>query len=264
MLYEIDISAFHDGQHALVQSSNRVTAVTAGQGGGKTLGGYYWLWLRMLKHKGYSWFVGFPTYKLLDRVIINPVDPERPTLLQFLESVGEEPLLHKVGAWIGCKSGNILFGSAENLKPWEGSHVAGCWIDEFDDCPLQAFRRAMERTRFYAGKRTEADPFIGQVLLTGTPRNVKWIKAELVNNTNHDVQFIRFPSTANPNYSDISMEEARRTLPAWEFRRLYLGELAEKEGGLLYHRDWWKQYMLLYEADQHGGGSWIAEIDTES
>jgi len=270
----VDLSEFHEGQKELVQGFRRTTAVTAGQGGGKTIAGYWWLWLRMWRHKKYSqnrplsWFVGFPTYKLLDRVIITPIDPDRPTLVQFLEEMGEEPQLHITKNFIECISGNVLFGSAENLIAWEGQHVGGCWIDEFDDCPLQAFRRAMERTRFYAGKRTEEDPFIGQVLLTGTPRNVKWIKTELGTpekpNPSYDVQFIKFPSTANPNYSERSIEEARRILPSWEFRRLYLGELTEKEGGLLFHRDWWKEYMLLYEADRNGeGGNWIADV-TES
>jgi len=254
--------SLHEGQLEFITSGARVTAVTAGQGGGKTSGAYEWLHPRMKLHPGFSWFVGFPTYKLLDRVVINPVDPERLTLMQFLEEMGEEPVLHKIASWIECVSGNILFASAENLKPWDGSHVAGFWIDEFDECPLAAFKRSMERTRYYAGQRDRYGLTMGQVLLTGTPRNVKWIKQELGTpekpSPNYDVKFVRFKSTANPNYSETSMEEARRTLPAWEFKRLYEGELAEKAGGNLFHREWWQEYQMVFEE-----GHWTAQIDTD-
>jgi len=261
-LSSLKTTSLHEGQLEFITSSARVTAVTAGQGGGKTSGAYQWLYTRMMKHPGFAWFVGFPSYKLLDRVVVNPVDPERPTLIQFLEDLGEEPLLHKLQQRIECKSGNILFASAESLKPWEGSHVAGCWIDEFDECPLAAFRRAMERTRYYAGQRPQYSLMMGQVLLTGTPRNVRWIKQELGTpeklSPNYDVKFVKFKSTANPNYTETSMEEARRTLPVWEYKRLYEGELAEKAGGNLFHREWWKEYQMVMDK-----GEWTAETVTE-
>jgi len=236
----------HDGQLKLIYSPTRITAAIAGQGGGKTTAGY-WRLLGMLQlYPGEAHFVGFPTYELLTRVVLNPVDPDRPTLVQFLQTMGEEPILHKVDRWIECRSGNILFASAERLAQWEGSHVKSAWIDEFDECPVGAFKRAMERTRMKQG----------YVLLTGTPRHVKWIKQEIMTN---EVQaamttVVRFPSTANPAYDPVAMEEARLTLPGWEFRRLHLGELAEAEGGLLFHRDWWRRSEFVFE-----GGQWFAE-----
>jgi len=253
-------TSLHEGQLEFITSSSRVTAVTAGQGGGKTSGAYQWLYTRMRKHPGFAWFMGFPTYSLLDRVVIDPVDPGRLTVVQFLEELGEEPELRIQHRRIECKSGNILFASAESLTPWEGAHVAGCWIDEFDECPLGAFRRAMERTRYYAGQRDDYSLMMGQVLLTGTPRNVKWIKQELGTpekpSPNYDVKFVKFKSTDNPTYTEVAIEEARRTLPAWEYRRLYEGELAEKAGGNLFHREWWQEYALVFN-----DGNWAAEME---
>ena len=242
----INIS-LHDGQKELIYSQKRITAVTAGQGGGKTTGGYWRIYGMMRVYPGEAHFVGFPTYQLLNRVVLNPVDPDRPTLVEFLTTMGENPKLHKVDRWIECKSGNILFASAENLAQWEGSHVKSAWVDEFDECPVGAFKRAMERTRMKQG----------YVLLTGTPRYVKWIKSELITNQAQAAMtnMIRFPSTANPAYDPIAMEEARLTLPTWEYRRLYLGELAEAEGGNLFHRNWWMRSEFTFE-----GGNWVAEI----
>ncbi len=241
----INIS-WHGGQTSIITSGTRITTAKAGQGGGKTTAGYWWLLGRMQRFPGESHLVGFPTYRLLARVILNPVDSERPTLIQFLEQVGEHPILHKVEGWIECVSGNILFVSAENLTHWDGSHVKSAWIDEFDECPVGAFKRAMERTRMKQG----------YVLLTGTPRHVRWIKQELITNTVQAAMntMITFPSTANPAYDPVAMEEARLTMPSWEFRRIHLGELAEAEGGNLFHRNWWMRSEMVFE-----GGNWYAE-----
>jgi len=236
----------HQGQLDIIYSKSRITAATAGQGGGKTTAGYWRLYGLMQVFPGESHFVCFPTYQLLNRVIIDPVDPDRPTLVQFLETMGEEPRLRIVAKQIVCKSGIILFASAETLQQWEGSHVKSAWVDEFDECPVGVFRRAMERTQMRRG----------YVLLTGTPRYVKWIKQELiVNKIQADMTtMLKFPSTANPAYDPEAIEEARSRLPTWEFRRLYLGELAEAEGGLLFHRNWWIRSEFTFE-----GGNWVAE-----
>lgn len=225
----------HQGQLDTVASTARTTVDTWGQGSGKTTAGYWWVYGRMRVYPGEAWFIGFPDYGLLNQTILEPLDPDRPTLLEFLESVGEKPHLQIVDRIINCKSGNIFFQSSENLTRWEGAHVKGAWIDEFDETPLGAYRRAMERTRMRQG----------QVLLTGTLRKMGWIKTELQprwESGDPTVKRIQLPSTANPAYPPAAMEEARRTLPWWEYARLYLGELAEMEGGNLFHREWWQRY----------------------
>lgn len=214
--------------------------MVAGQGGGKTSGWYWRLYAFMKAFPNESHFVGFPTYMLLDRVIINPVDADRYTLMQFLEVMGEEPQLHVMSRWIECKSGQVLFASAENLLNWEGSHVISATIDEFDECPVGAFERAMERTRL---KR-------GYVTLAGTPRHVRWIKQKLMHKNeagtwipNDNVELIQFPSTANPKYSQVAMDEARGDMPRYMYERMHEGKLSDAEGGNLFKREYWQYYQ---------------------
>jgi len=233
---------FHQGQTRLLTSRKRITAAVAGQGGGKTSAWYWRLYAFMRAFPNESHFVGFPTYMLLDRVIINPVDADRYTLMQFLTAMGEVPVLHVMARWIECRSGQVLFASAENLLNWEGSHVISATIDEFDECPVGAFDRAYERTRL---KR-------GYVTLAGTPRHVRWIKQKLMYKTddgawvpNDNVEMIQFPSTANPKYSQEAMDEARGAMAGFEYRRLHLGELADAEGGNLFKREYWQYYQDL-------------------
>ena len=223
--------SFHDGQWRLVQSNTRITAVPAGQGGGKTSGGYWRLYGIMKAYPGESHLVGFPDYPLLTRVVLNQPDPDRCTLVDFLKYLGEEPHLHIMEKWIGCKSGKIFFASAGDLIGWEGAHVKSAWIDEFDECPLAAFHRAMERTRMRRGF----------VTITGTPRNVAWIKREIDPEAS-DVTYINFKSTDNPTYPQEAMEEAKAKLPRWEYERIYEGLLSGMEGGNVFHREWWQIY----------------------
>jgi len=185
----LPMSDLHLGQWSLVQSHTRITAAPAGQGGGKTTAGEWRLYTIMRAYPGESHLVGFPDYPLLTRVILNQPDPDRCTLVDFLRYLGEEPHLHIMEKWIGCKSGKIFFVSGGDLVGWEGAHVKSAWIDEFDECKLAAFHRAMERTRMRKGF----------VTITGTPRNVSWIKKE-IDPEAPDVTYVNFASTDNPTY----------------------------------------------------------------
>lgn len=228
----------HPGQTAALRSPARTTIVAAGQGGGKTTAGYFWLLANMKAFPGESHLIGFPDYGLLQRVIINQPDPDRQTIVQFMSAMGEAPRLKIVERRIDCTSGQIFFASGEDLIGWEGSHVKSAWLDEAFLMPLEAYKRAMERTRMRRG----------YVLLTGTPREIRWAREELEpkwRSGDPGVKHVQFPSTMNPRYPAAAMEEARRLLPVWEFRRLYLGELAEAEGGGVFRREWWKRYAQL-------------------
>jgi len=141
--------SFHKGQWEGFLSKARVTVLAAGQGGGKTIFGYWWTYRNMSAYPGESHLIGFPDYGLLNRVITNQPDPDRFTLIQFLSYMGEDPLLHIQDRWIECRAGTksrIFFASGNDLVGWEGAHVKSAWIDEFDECPVGAYRRAMERT----------------------------------------------------------------------------------------------------------------------
>ena len=236
----------HLGQQAMLKSWARVTLVLAGTGGGKTSGAGLWILSRMRKFPGEGWLIGFPSFKLLQRVVINQPDPDRETLVQFLARHGEDPKLYVGDRRIECRSGQIFFAAAENIGEgassggWAGAHVKGVWIDEFDDCPLQAYRLAMERTRMRNGF----------VLLTGTPRVIRWVRNEIFVKWQAGERYengglynvVQFASDANPKYDKRMMAEAEATLPGWEFRRVYKGELANKEGGNVFRREWWRYF----------------------
>mgnify|MGYP001617064474 FL=1 len=245
----LPISSFHPGQWAAFTSKSRVTAVTAGQGGGKTSLGYWWVYAHMQAFPKESHLIAFPDYGLLNRVVMNKPDPDRPTLVEFLRAMGEEPVLHIQDRWINCRSGQIFFGSAKDIVGWEGAHVKSCWVDEFDECPVEVYKRALERTRMRGG----------HILLTGTPRKVAWIKREIVPRVKAGdkdfAQIIQFPSTANPRYDPKTMAEAQATMPAWEYRRIHLGELAEMDAGGVFRSSWFKSYSLVRQGD-----GWYAEV----
>lgn len=235
-----ELFKWHLGQDAFITSWVRTTVVTAGTGSGKTSGAYFWLVARMKAFPGESWFVGFPDYGMLQRVIINQPDPDRYTLIDFLTLMQEQPQLKIMEKRIRCRSGQIFFASGEDIIGWEGAHVKGAWLDEFDDMTLAAYRMAMERTRLR----------LGWVLLTGTPRRVRWVREELrqpYEAGDPGIQWVQFASTANPTYPQVSFEEARSRLPSWEFQRVYLGELAAQEGGGVWKREWWQAYTDLPE-----------------
>jgi predicted phage terminase large subunit-like protein len=230
---------FHSRQWEAFHSNARVTCVPAGQGGGKTSLGYWWLYRNMCAYPGESHLLGFPDFGLLNRVVTNQPDPDRPTLVQFLSLMGEDPLLHIQARWIECRAGTksrIFFASGTDLVGWEGAHVKSAWIDEFDECPVGAYRRAMERTSMRRGF----------VLLTGTPRNVRWVKKEVLGHPRSGdpafLKMVNFTSVANPKYSQEAMDEARLRMQDWEFRRMHMGELADMLGGNLFKREWWQRY----------------------
>ena len=228
----------HAGQWDMLRSRARVTVVTAGQGGGKTTGGYYWLLSSMQAFPGETWMVALPDYPTLSHIMLYQPDPDRETLPGFLKRVGEKPHLHVVDKTLECRSGTVFLRSADALTSWEGGHLKGAWLDEFDLMPLEAFRRAMERTRMRNG----------WVRLTGTPRLSAWVRTELQPKWeagDPSVARLQFPSTANPRYPLEAMEEARKTLPGWLFRRLHFGDLAREEGGNTFRREWWRYYTEL-------------------
>jgi len=247
----------HIGQVVIARSRDRVTLVTAGQGGGKTSGAYEWIEGMIDEFPGESGLIGFPDFGLLNRVVLDVSDPERPTIIDFLTSIGQQPKLHVMGRYIECKDTKIFFVSGNDLVGFEGSHVKWAWIDEFDECRVGAYKRAYERTNMARGG--------GHVLLTGTPRNVRWCKQEITSRIGMALRdmgsgmgvargngflWLQFPSSMNPAYDLAAIEDMRNRLPPWEFERIYLGKLSDMAGGNLYKREWWQKYSELPDDSQ--------------
>lgn len=232
---------FHEGQMRAFKSKSRITLVPAGQGGGKTSCWYWRLYAIMQAFPGDSHFVAFPTYSLLNRVVINPVDPNRPTLVRFLETMGEEPVLHKQDNFVECKSGQILFATSENTVVMEGSHARSATIDEFDECKAELFLKCLERTRWLSQHGGS------YVSLFGTPRNVRWVRQLLFHRDesnlwvpNDDVSVIQFSSTDNPTYSEEAVKEAMRFMPPYMVDRMHHGIMSDAMGGDLFKREYWE------------------------
>ena len=103
----------------------QVLAGIAGTGGGKTILGYWWLHSRMEAAPGNTWGMAEPTYPLLSKVILTSSDPDRPTLIEFLQSVGHHPDYHAVDRIIKTDFGQIYLGSADNPDSMQGAALRG-------------------------------------------------------------------------------------------------------------------------------------------
>jgi predicted phage terminase large subunit-like protein len=224
---------FHKGQWEAWESDSRVTVVTAGSGGGKTFLGFHWLFREMQRCPGSGHFYGLPNEKMLTRILLTGADPDRPTLVQFLEAKGVHPILHKSDGYISCDLGTIYFASWEAWTNVVGLHIQAAVLDEFDEMPDgMLYRIALERTNFNNGR----------LLLIGTPRNVRWFHEELTPSLEAGdkdfIQHISFASDANPKYDKKSLARMRKLLPKWQYDREYGGRLAVRDDTGLFHAEW--------------------------
>jgi len=105
----------------------RTLAAIAGTGGGKTSMGYWWLAWRMEDQPGYGWGLAEPTYGMLDKIILNSPDPERPSLIDWLKSVGLYIDYKAIARIIITKLGKIYLGSADNPDSMQGPALKGYW-----------------------------------------------------------------------------------------------------------------------------------------
>lgn len=207
----------------LTDFTARILAAIAGTGGGKTMTGYWWLHSRMEAYPGFTWGVAEPTYKMLDRVILNSSDPDRPSLEQYLRSVGHHPALSKGEGIIKTDFGQIYLYTAENPNTMQGAPVKGFWLDEGGQMSLLAHETALQRCSMMQG----------QELITTTPYNLGWLLTEIVNKKGTGIAVEQWRSIDRPGYPRESYEFMRQRLPAWRFAMLYDAQF-EKPAGLIY------------------------------
>ena len=202
----------------------QVEAVISGTGGGKTALGYWWLHSRMEAHPGQTWGMAEPTYSLLSRVILMSSDPERPSLIDYLKSVGHHPDYHAVAKIIETDFGKVYLGSADNPDSLQGAAVKGFWLDEAGLMKLLAYQTALQRVSMLQG----------QVLLTTTPYNLGWLKAEVNDKADDDrIVVRRWRSIDRPGFPRESYDAMRARLPYWRFAMLY-DAIFERPAGLIY------------------------------
>lgn len=213
----------HPGQQRAFDSSAKVVMVLAGTGGGKTAFGPLWLLERRRRHGPGSSFLVVAPHKILVRTTM-------PAVLNLFEvklRLGEWQNKNE-GIWRFRDGGYIYFASADTPESIEGAHVHAAWMDECGQrqFPEAAWHAVQRRVRFHAG----------DILGTTTPYVLGWLK-ELWDawrrGERPDVEFISFPSIANPRYPREEFERARRTLPEWQFRMFHLGEW-DRPAGLVY------------------------------
>lgn len=213
-------ASLHEGQQRAIDSKAKVVMVIAGTGGGKTSLGPLWLLSRY--QPGHSFLVVAP-HKILVRTTM-------PTTLAIFETklrMGRWQNKNE-GLWRFDDGGFIYFCSADTPESIEGAHVHAAWMDECGQrqFPVQAWEAVQRRVRFHAG------PILG----TSTPYVLGWLHDLHVawqRGERPDVEFITFPSIANPRYPREEFERARRTLPAWQFRMFHLG-VWDRPAGLVY------------------------------
>ena len=175
-------------------------------------------------YPGQTWGMAEPTYPLLSRVILESSDPERPSLLQYFQSVNHHPDYHAVDKILYTDWGKVYLGSADNPDSLQGAALKGFWLDEAGLMRLLAFQTALQRVSMLQG----------QVLLTTTPYDLGWLKTE-VNDKADNKQIVvrRWRSIDRPGFPMESYNEMRERLPYWRFAMLY-DAIFERPAGLIY------------------------------
>jgi len=216
------------GQSALLADYRaRTLAAIAGTGGGKTQLGYWWLYSRMRQYPGYGWGVAEPTYQMLEKILINSPDPERPSLIDWTKQVGIYVDWKAVPRILQTKYGVLYLGSADNPDTMQGPALKGYWLDEGGMMSLEAHQTALQRVSFYDG----------QEFISTTPYNRGWLKTEVYDK--HDGHYIhveRWRSIDNPRFPKHVYEEMRsgpNAMQAHRFRMMY-DALFERPTGMIY------------------------------
>ena len=200
-----------------------VQAAVAGTGGGKTMLGYWWLYTRMMAFPGHTWGMAEPTYKMLNTIILNSSDQDRPTLEQFFRSVGWHPQFSKGAMIMKTDYGQVYLYTAENPNSMQGAPVKGFWLDEGGQMSLLAHETAMQRCSMMRG----------QELITTTPYNMGWLYTEVVAKSGPGIHVEIWKSIDRPGFPRESYEYMKQHLPPWRFAMLYDASF-QRPPGLIY------------------------------
>ncbi len=220
----IDVMGLPGQKRLLFNFTDRILAAVAGTGGGKTYTGYLWLHSRMEAYPGFTWGMAEPTWKMLDRIILNSSDPDRPTLEQYLQRAGHKPVYSKGEQIIRTAYGQIYLYTAENPNTMQGAPLRGFWLDEGGQMALLAHETALQRISMMQG----------QELITTTPYNMGWLLTEIVNKKGKGIAVEQWRSIDRPGFPRESYEYMRQHLPAWRFSMLFDAQF-EKPAGIIYH-----------------------------
>jgi len=224
---EIDICPILGQSALLADYQARTLAAIAGTGGGKTCLGYWWLYARMQAFPGYGWGVAEPTYQMLEKILLNSPDPERPSLIDWIKQIGIF-VNYKAGPRILLTNlGVIYLGSADNPDTMQGPALKGYWLDEGGMMTLIAHQTAIQRISFYDG----------QEFISTTPYNRGWLKTEVVDKADNDyIHVEKWRSIDNPRFPKHVYYELRdgpNAMQPHRFRMMYDAEF-ERPVGMIY------------------------------
>jgi len=177
----------------------------------------------MEAYPGFTWAMAEPTWQMLDKIILNSSDPERPTLEQYFQSIGHHPDYSKGERIMKTDFGQIYLYTAENPDSMQGAPVKGFWLDEGGQDSLLAHETALQRCSMLSG----------QELITTTPYNLGWLLTEVVNSKSPDIVVEQWRSIDRPGFPQASYEFMRNRLQPWRFRMMYDAQF-EKPAGLIY------------------------------
>jgi len=211
-----------DYQHRVLESSAPYTGIIGGTGTGKTYFAPLWLYTRMVQHPGYEWIVSSPTYNMLMRnpwKYINRQWKERK--IKFHPNKSGDG-----GPTIETPHGTVYFISAETPDRMQGIHAKGIIGDEAGLYPRLWYETAIQRLSLNSG----------QMMLITTPYGLNWLKTDCFDpflSGDKDFYFETPASYQNPKYPLEEIARAKRKLPDWKFRMMYLGQFV-KPAGLIY------------------------------
>lgn len=201
-----------------------VLAAIAGTGGGKTQLGYWWLDNRLTTYPGYAWGLAEPTYQMLEKIILNSPDPDRPDLMTYLARRGFQPRYKAQAHIIETNCGKIYVGSADRPNTMQGAAVRGYWLDEAGMMSLTAYETALQRVSMLEG----------QVLLTTTPYDLGWLKLEIFDKADGDELHVEtWRSIDRPGFPVKRYDAMKRRMSKRRFAMMFDAQF-EKPEGLIY------------------------------
>jgi len=237
-------------------------------GGGKTILGMLALAQRMDFYfqrdgKRYGYGVAEPTFQMLEKIIIESADPDRPSLIDFLSAQGYAPSYKAFSKIITTNRGKIYLGSADKPNTLQGPALIWYWLDEAGMMALDAYWTALQRVAFYDG----------QVMLTTTPYNRGWLLSEVWNKRfGPDINAHRWRSIDNPAFPKESYERMKNMMAKHRHAMMFDASF-ERPEGMIYNAfddehdiiepfsipKSWPRYVGMDFGPVHTVALWIAQ-----
>lgn len=241
----------HKGQQAAWRSTARFLLVLAGTQGGKTSFSPPWLHREIDRYppchvEGEAdYLAASATYDLLSLKLLPAMRRYFCELTKWGTYMASQRLIRSK-----TDASRIIFRSADAPGSMESATGRAAVLDEFglQSVPLMAWEAIQRRLSINQGR----------ALFTTTPYELGWLYQQVymrAKGGDSDYGVVSFRSVDNPAFPEEEFERARRTLPDWKFRMMYLGEFT-RPAGLIYG-----DYTDAYAPQRADGtvdlGAWV-------